>query len=80
MAGNPERAQRMADVLRVHQGTAADAEPGEGRFEAAELLADLRLWCDHAGLDWFEIDSVSYQLYLEYQASERDAAGHATGA
>ena len=64
-SGPETRVAVIERILRDHYGTDS-VNPGQ---DVAEILADLRHYCDRHGLDYGERDRAAYGFYLAEVAS-----------
>ena len=68
----PERAsRRIKGIISTHD----DYLPASGVdvFAIRDLLTDVRHFCDHANLNFFEALDSSYDVYLEERAGYWDS-------
>ena len=63
------RAKKAHKVLEYHNDLLGMSEEielnGIGMTDVADLLADLRHYCDMHGIDFYEASDTSMNLYLE---------------
>jgi hypothetical protein len=73
--GRMKRTARVVRILKVHAGL-----PTCGSEEQAvtDLIADLRHYCQQAGLSFRRLDRAGYALYLEEKTGRRYPHGDVT--